>query len=102
MKRRPNSCLTAAAIAAAAVLALTQLQPLVIRAAGAVDGSFGIRPMSHRCLGLKLRSEKGLAGLPAGDVEFHLGWFHFRYSIGVEDRSGERPVCLGQDIWYGE
>jgi hypothetical protein len=102
MNKRIKPFLISALVALAAVLALSQLQPLVLRSVGAVDGSFGLRPVSHRCLGLTLRSEKNLSPLPQGDLEFHFGWFHFRYSIRPEDRTGERSICVGQDVWFGE
>jgi hypothetical protein len=82
------------------ILFLTQLQPLVLKASGAVDGSFGIRPTSHKCLGLTLKAEGAASRLPAGEVEFQLGFFHFRYSVSEEP--GQRPICVGQDIWFGE
>jgi hypothetical protein len=83
-------------------LFLTQLQPLVLRAAGAVDGTFGIRPKTHQCLGLTLEAEGAASRLPAGDVEFRLGFFHFRYSVSEEAGAAQRPICVGQDIWFGE
>ena len=83
-------------------LCLSQLQPLFLRSAGAVDGTFGIRPMSHKCLGFILGVNRGLSQLPIGQVEFHMGLFHFRYAITEENKSGERPICLGQDLWFGE
>jgi hypothetical protein len=85
-----------------AVLGLSQLQPLYLRSTGAVDGTFGIRPMSHKCLGLILGVNRDLSLLPIGQVEFHIGLFHYRYAITEENKSGERPICLGQDLWFGE
>jgi hypothetical protein len=89
-------------LALVVALVLSQLQPLVVRAAGGVGGSFGVRPVSHRCLGLVLEGPDRASKLPAGEVEFQLGLFHFRYSLSEEDRLGDGPICVGQDVWYGE
>jgi hypothetical protein len=83
-------------------LGLSQLQPFLLRSAGAIDGTFGIRPLSHKCLGFTLESRAGLSRLPIGQVEFKMGLFHFRYAIIEKDKSEERPICLGQDLWFGE
>jgi hypothetical protein len=37
-----------------ACAASTQLQPFLLKSLGALDGSFGLRPMSHACAGLRL------------------------------------------------
>jgi len=79
---------------------LTQLQPVLLGALGAVDGSFGLRPTSHACLGLSLPASV-VEHLPAGEIEMHLGAFHVRYSL-AGGRADQRPACLGQDLWYGE
>jgi len=79
--------------------AVTQLQPALLHGRGALDGSFGLRPMSHDCAGLRIAAEN-LAWLPAGEIRFRLGLFDFRYS--VEAQPGGRTFCLGQDLWYGE
>jgi hypothetical protein len=102
MNPRIRFILVVVLVVVAVILGLSQLQPLVLRSVGAVDGSFGIRPVSHECLGLTIGSEKSLSRLPPGDVEFQLGRFHFRYFISAEDGSGQRPICVGQDVWYGE
>ena len=84
-------------LAVAFVLFLvTQLQPALIRSAGGVAGSFGVRPVSHQCFGLVVTENDHF---PSGEFEFTMVLFHFRYSISHED---ERSLCIGQDIWYGE
>jgi hypothetical protein len=78
----------------------TQLQPFVLKNLGAVDGSFGIRPMSHKCAGLHLNGT-AIDWLPAGDVHFRAGLFSFRYWVDAEVQP-TRLYCIGQDIWFGE
>ena len=83
-----------------ACAATTQLQPWLLHRLGAVDGSFGVRPMSHDCLGLKTEAA-ALSGLPFADIRFRVGLFSVRYWV----RDGASPAmryCLGQDVWYGE
>ncbi|MCJ7707827.1 MAG: hypothetical protein MUO38_09445 [Anaerolineales bacterium] len=89
-------------LALVVALVLSQLQPLLIRAAGGVSGSFGVRPLSHRCLGVTLEGAGDVSPLPVGNLEFQLGLFHFRYSLSEEDKLGNRPICMGQDVWHGE
>lgn len=84
------------------VLVLSQLQPLLLKSAGAIDGSFGLRPISHKCLGETLYGPQRTSALPEGDIEFELGLFHFRYFVNEEIRQGEMLMCLGQDLWFGE
>lgn len=74
---------------------LTQLQPWVTERMGGVDGSFGVRPVSHACLGFTYKN----GFFPRGEADFTFQRFHFRYSV-AEDVS--RSLCIGQDIWYGE
>jgi hypothetical protein len=96
-KRRLAASVTLLALLSGCCL-LSQLQPLILASQGAVDGSFGLRPTSHACLGLSL--QPGLVGLlPYGELQFQAGAFSFLYR--VED-SPERSHCLGQDIWFGE
>ena len=76
-------------------LALTQLQPWIVARAGGVAGSFGVRSMTHACLGITY--ENGI--FPPGEMQFTFLRFHFRYSV---PESLARPLCVGQDIWYGE
>jgi hypothetical protein len=80
---------------AVVILALTQLQPWIVARAGGVAGSFGVRSMTHECLGISY--ENGI--FPPGEMEFTFLRFHFRYSVS---ESLSRPLCVGQDIWYGE
>lgn len=78
----------------------TQLQPLFLRALGAVDGTFGLRPVSHRCAGLTVSGAAIAARLPSADWEGALGFFRVRYHVTRE--ANERDYCLGQDVWFGE
>jgi hypothetical protein len=80
--------------------ASTQLQPFLLKSLGAPDGSFGIRPMSHACAGLKLNGAS-IDWLPAADFLFNMGRFSVRYWVDEEPKPG-RLVCVGQDIWFGE
>ncbi len=100
------------------LLVLSQFQPLLLRSVGAVDGTFGVRPISHMCLGLTLETKHSIPRtigdsiprtigdsipqFPLGDVELHLGLFHFRYVVNEEISSRQRPICVGQDLWFGE
>jgi hypothetical protein len=74
---------------------LTQLQPWIVERVGGVAGSFGVRPLTHACMGLTY--ENGL--FPAGEMDMNFIRFHFRYSV---NNDASRPLCIGQDIWYGE
>jgi hypothetical protein len=99
MKKRkllPLLCL----ILLLACAASTQFQPLLLASLGAVDGSFGIRPMSHACIGLQVDGAR-LAWLPAADTQFQLGYFSFRYRVDPSFLP-QRPTCIGQDVWFGE
>jgi hypothetical protein len=79
--------------------AATQFQVTLVRGLGAVNGSFGLRPLSHDCLGLEIAGEK-LAWLPDGEWDARIILFTLRYALPA-DPSG-RTYCLGQDLWYGE
>ena len=81
---------------------LSQMQPIFIGILGGVAGSFGIRPTSHMCVGLSLDGNKATALFPQGELEFHAGLFHFRYSVSQDDYDSSREFCLGQDVWFGE
>ena len=81
---------------------LSQLQPFIVRAAGAVDGTFGVRPTSHKCLGITHEASDGDIWPPTGDVEFNLWLFQFQYTVNDNDKSGHRLICTGQDLWFGE
>ena len=100
MKRKRSIPLLILLAVLCACLGATQLQPAFLRTIHAVDGSFGIRPTSHACAGLKVRGIN-LTFLPAGDVRFQAGRFSFRYWVDKQ-ASPERLYCIGQDIWYGE
>lgn len=102
VKARFKSLVLASLLVAGALLLLTQLQAVVLRASGAVDGDFGVRPMSHRCYGFTLAGREVPRIFPSGDVRFHFINFHFRYRLWEEDRQSEHPICFGQDIWFGE
>jgi hypothetical protein len=78
----------------------SQLQPALLHSLGAVDGSFGFRPMSHQCAGLQVDSAS-ISWLPAADERFSIGRFSVRYWV-EEEAWPERPYCLGQDVWFGE
>ena len=78
----------------------TQLQPIVLRSLGAVAGTFGLRPVSHRCAGLTLSGDAVAARLPSADWEGTLGVFRARYHVTRE--ANGREYCLGQDVWFGE
>ncbi len=78
----------------------TQLQTALVQGLGAANGTFGLRPMSQGCLGLRLAGEK-LTWLPEGDSEARLLLFTFRYQLPA-DPPADQTFCLGQDLWYGE
>lgn len=88
------------AIFIVACLASTQLQPALLKSMHAVGGSFGLRPMSHQCIGLKVMGE-AIDWLPAGDYRLTIGRFLIRYRVEEQVRP-ERIYCIGQDVWYGE
>ena len=79
---------------------LTQLQPVLLNASGAVDGSFGLRPTSHKCAGLTLTGKWVAGRLDPADWQGKFGLFSLRWF--VPEDAGERDFCLGQDIWFGE
>lgn len=78
------------------IFLLSQMQPWGIERMGGVAGSFGVRPITHKCLGVTISTNEVF---PSGEVEFQLIQFHFRYSVSDDN---DRPLCVGQDIWYGE
>jgi len=85
------------AAALAAALLSGVLQHLVVSAFGGVDGSFGIRPATHRCLGLTVPADY-FGWLPACIMEVR--WpLYLRYQVGGGRGGG---YCIGQDVWYGE
>jgi hypothetical protein len=81
---------------------LSQLQGLLLRSVGGVGGSFGVRAISQGCVGFIVEGPENASRIPRGDVEFQLGLFHFRYAVTGQDQLGQRPICIGQDLWRGE
>ncbi|MFZ5857150.1 MAG: hypothetical protein ACOYZ6_09975 [Chloroflexota bacterium] len=81
-------------------LIATQLQPVLLRTLDAVDGSFGLRPMTHQCAGLRLTGGAVSARFPSADWEGTIGFFHVRYFVTRD--AMDRDFCLGQDVWFGE
>lgn len=81
-----------------AFMLLMQLQPEIVGLAGGVEGSFGVRAVSHKCIGFVVY-DVGKGIFQPAELEFRLMRFHFRYSVSEVN---ERPQCVGQDIWYGE
>ncbi|MBI5933357.1 MAG: hypothetical protein HY867_06580 [Chloroflexi bacterium] len=97
----PSRCAWIIPLIIATLLAFaTQLQPIFIRELGAVDGTFGLRPVSHRCAGLTLSGEAVAARFPSADWEGTIGVFRARYHVTRE--ANGREYCLGQDLWFGE
>jgi len=84
------------------LIALTQLSGILVAGRGGVAGSFGIRSMTHDCIGVRISAEKAVELLPEGEIEFHFLLFHFRYSVSSEFADSGRVFCIGQDIWFGE
>ena len=82
------------------LILLTQLQPEMLQLAGAVDGSFGLRPITHKCAGLTPSGDWVEARLSPADWQTKLGRFSLRWYVPEE--AGGRDFCLGQDVWYGE
>ena len=82
------------------ILLLTQFQPILLRTLGAVDGTFGLRPVSHQCAGLTLSGETVTRRFPSTEWEGRIGFFRVRYFV-TREASG-RDFCMGQDIWFGE
>ncbi len=97
-----KSCFTVLLTVLAIALFLSQLQPFIVKAAGAVDGSFGVRPKSHKCLGITHRASEGSIWPPAGNLEFNLWLFQFQYKVSDNARAGHNLMCTGQDLWFGE
>ncbi len=84
------------------LLALTQLSGMLVARRGGIAGSFGIRAMTHDCIGLRISKETAIELFPEGEIEFQIPLFHFRYSVSSEFADSDRVVCIGQDIWFGE
>jgi hypothetical protein len=51
--------------------------------------------VTHLCLGITSEN----VHLPPGEMDIKFLRFHFRYSVPFD---ASRPLCIGQDIWYGE
>ncbi|MGD8457905.1 MAG: hypothetical protein PVF83_16115 [Anaerolineales bacterium] len=81
---------------------MCQIQPIFVNIIGGLAGSFGVRPTSHLCIGFPLGRDKVKSLFPPGELEFHIGLFHFRYSIPQINHNSAKEFCLGQDIWFGE
>ena len=77
-----------------------QFQPALLHSLGAVDGTFGLRPVSHKCAGLTLTNKTVTRGFPSADWQGKFGLFSIRYFVTRE--AGGRGFCLGQDVWFGE
>ena len=84
------------------LIALTQLSGMLVAVRGGVAGSFGIRAMTHDCIGVRISTEKAIELFPEGEFEFHFLLFQFRYSVSSEFADSDRVFCIGQDIWFGE
>ena len=89
-------------IAIFSLLALTQLSGMLVAGRGGVAGSFGIRSMTHDCIGVRISTEEAIELFPEGEIEFHFLLFDFRYSVSSGLADSDREVCIGQDIWFGE
>jgi hypothetical protein len=79
---------------------VTQLQPVFLDALGALNGTFGLRPTSHRCVGLSVSADWVTGALPSADWQGTFGLFRVRYFVPRE--AGGGGFCLGQDVWFGE
>jgi len=97
-----KSCFTVLLTVLAILLFLSQLQPFIVKAAGAVDGSFGVRPKSHKCLGITHIASEEAFWPPEGAVEFDLWLFQFQYKVSDNDKAGHTLMCTGQYLWFGE
>ncbi len=83
------------------IVILCQVQPVIVSILGGVDGSFGLRPKTHGCIGFSLEPNSNIIKiLPQGDLRFKFIRFSFIYRLIDPDSS--REYCLGQDIWFGE
>jgi len=99
MKTMTKSCFIVLLTFLAIAVFLSQLQPFIVKAAGAVDGTFGVRPISHKCLGITHKASEGAIWPPVGDIEFTLWLFQFRYTVSDNEH---QLMCTGQDLWFGE
>jgi hypothetical protein len=65
------------------LLAFTQMTGMLVAGRGAVAGSFGIRAMTHDCIGLRISAEKAKELFPEGEIEFHFLLFHNLRAMGT-------------------
>jgi len=64
--------------------------------------SFGIRPLTHACLGIQVKSGKITSLLAKRDITFFTTPARdFRYFVPQTLPLGT-PLCIGMDIWNGE
>ena len=84
------------------LIVLTQLSGILVAGCGGVAGSFGIRTMTHDCIGVRISTDKAIELFPEGEIEFHFLLFHFRYAVSTKFADSDRVFCIGQDIWFGE
>lgn len=101
MSRKRKRQLLNIVVVLAVIVLILQLQPFIVQARGGADGTFGFRPMTQDCLGL-VADAAGISYLPFGEFQFQLGYFKFMYSFTLDDFDKALPMCVGQDIWYGE
>jgi len=83
---------------ASLIVFLVVFQLVTINLTGGAGGSLGIRPVTHKCVGLTIDGVTTSA-LPSGDWRFDY-LLHVHYQL-PENREGLQ-LCLGQDVWSGE
>ena len=79
------------------IVLLTQLQPAYLHAIGAVDGTFGLRPTTHKCVGILLDGKWVGENLPQNEWQETFALFKMRYFNRAIMPDSE--FCLGQDVW---
>ena len=78
---------------------IVSITPLSWFDSQAVDGSFGIRPKTHKCIGFTVPATVNKY-LLRGNISFPLILGKkFVYNVQKEET---RDYCIGQDIWLGE
>lgn len=97
MKKMKKKKAVIISIAVIFLYILFVLFPLML---GGIDGSFGIRPRSHRCIGIVISNKRALNTFPKGDVAFN--FLGKSYVYRIDETRMRHDVCIGQDIWYGE
>jgi len=65
------------------LIALTQLSGMLVAGRGGVAGSFGIRSMTHDCIGERISTEEAIELFPEGEIEFHFQLFHNLRAMGT-------------------